>query len=77
MFNIFPFSGRMACVLLSLPNLALPAAESPSTMYISQSLGFLDAQSASLPGSIVLVRRDLRRTYTHSKNYVETQTNKQ
>jgi len=30
--------------------LALPAAESPSTKYISDSAGFLDWQSASFPG---------------------------
>ena len=43
---------------LSLPCFALPPAESPSTIYISHSSGFLLLQSASFPGNVV-------KTYIH------------
>mmetsp|Transcript_28372 Transcript_28372/g.56690 ORF Transcript_28372/g.56690 Transcript_28372/m.56690 type:complete len:384 (-) Transcript_28372:596-1747(-) len=62
MLRILPRRGRMAWVDLSLPCFADPAALSPSTMKISPWLGSLVAQSASLPGRTVLVRRLLRLT---------------
>jgi hypothetical protein len=46
----------------SRPCLALPPAESPSTMKISDSAGLLLEQSASLPGSVERVSTFLRRT---------------
>ena len=49
-FNIFPFKGRIACVLRSLPCFADPPAESPSTKNISDNAGSFSWQSASLPG---------------------------
>ena len=52
-FNIFPLSGRIACVARLLADLAEPPAESPSTMNISQFLGSLSEQSASLPGRLM------------------------
>ena len=38
-FKIFPFNGRIACVRLSRPCLALPPAESPSTKKSSERAG--------------------------------------
>src|SRR5665648_22825 len=52
-FNILPLSGRIACLFLSLPILALPPAESPSTRNISDRTGSFSEQSASLPGSAI------------------------
>ncbi len=49
-FNIFPRSGRIACVALDLAVFAEPPAESPSTIYISHLEGSFSEQSASLPG---------------------------
>ena len=49
-FNTLPLRGKIACDLLSRPPLAEPPAESPSTMYSSESAGFLLEQSANLPG---------------------------
>ncbi len=46
---------------LFLPCLALPPAESPSTMKISASAGSVTVQSASLPGSAAVSRALLRR----------------
>lgn len=60
--RIFPRRGRIACVLRSRPCFAEPAAESPSTIKISDSSGVRDAQSASFPGKTVEVRRDFRLT---------------
>lgn len=48
--RIFPLSGKIAWKLLSRPCLALPHAESPSTMYISVPSIFFWAQSANFPG---------------------------
>mmetsp|Transcript_4301 Transcript_4301/g.8017 ORF Transcript_4301/g.8017 Transcript_4301/m.8017 type:complete len:256 (-) Transcript_4301:935-1702(-) len=62
MFRILPLRGRMAWVVRSRPCFALPAAESPSTMKISPLSGSRVAQSASLPGRTVEVRRLLRLT---------------
>mmetsp|Transcript_41800 Transcript_41800/g.99155 ORF Transcript_41800/g.99155 Transcript_41800/m.99155 type:complete len:231 (+) Transcript_41800:619-1311(+) len=59
--RIFPLSGRMAWNLRSLACFALPPAESPSTRKTSLSLKPAE-QSASFPGSVDLVRTDLRRT---------------
>jgi hypothetical protein len=56
----------MACVRLSLPCLAEPAAESPSTMKISDSDGSRDAQSASLPGKTVDVSKVFLRTISRA-----------
>ena len=46
-----PLSGRIAWVLLSLPCLAEPPAESPSTRKISDSAGSFVWQSLNFPGS--------------------------
>ena len=54
--RIFPLSGRMAWNARSLPCLALPPAESPSTMYSSHLAGSFSEQSASFPGRLVLSR---------------------
>ena len=48
---IFPLIGNIACVFDSLACFAGPAAESPSTINNSLSIGSVDEQSASLPGS--------------------------
>ena len=48
--STLPRSGKIACVLLSRPSFAEPAAELPSTIYTSLSDGFLLEQSHSLPG---------------------------
>ena len=53
-FIILPLNGRIAWNFLSLPCFAEPPAESPSTRYISHSLGSFDAQSANFPGSVVV-----------------------
>ena len=45
-----PRMGRIACVRRSRPCLALPPAESPSTMNSSVNSGSRSEQSASLPG---------------------------
>src|SRR5204862_6958208 len=57
-----PESGNTACVALSLPCFAEPPAESPSTIYSSQSAGFLLEQSANLPGKVPPSRAPLRIT---------------
>mmetsp|Transcript_28265 Transcript_28265/g.93957 ORF Transcript_28265/g.93957 Transcript_28265/m.93957 type:complete len:288 (-) Transcript_28265:696-1559(-) len=62
MLRILPRSGRIAWLWRERPCLAEPPAESPSTMKISDSSGSPHAQSASLPGSSVEPRTDLRRT---------------
>ena len=49
--STLPRSGRIACVSLSRPILALPPAESPSTRKISLSARSRLSQSVSLPGS--------------------------
>ena len=49
-FSILPHRGRMAWKTLSRPCLALPPAESPSTMYSSHLAGSSSEQSASFPG---------------------------
>ena len=49
-FIIFPLIGRIACTLESRACLAGPAAESPSTMNNSLSVGSVEEQSASFPG---------------------------
>ena len=61
-FKILPRSGRMAWKRRFLPCLALPPAESPSTMKISEKAGSFSWQSASLPGSELESRAPLRRT---------------
>src|SRR5919107_575851 len=55
--RILPRNGSMAWKFLSLPPLADPPAELPSTMYSSLLAGSLDEQSASLPGSVPRPRR--------------------
>ena len=60
-FKILPFRGNIAWNFLSLPCLADPPAESPSTKYISQISGSFDEQSASFPGRELLSRAVLRR----------------
>ena len=50
--SILPKTGSIAWYLGSLPSLALPAAESPSTKNISDFSGSLLEQSASLPGRV-------------------------
>ena len=47
-FSIFPLRGRMAWIFLSLPLLAEPPAESPSTKNISLFSGDFSEQSANL-----------------------------
>ena len=49
----FPRRGKIAWVLLSLPCLAVPPAESPSTRNNSHWRGSLFEQSASFPGRVV------------------------
>ena len=49
--STLPRSGRIACVSLSRPILALPPAESPSTRKTSFSFRSRLSQSVSLPGS--------------------------
>ena len=49
-FRILPLSGKIAWKFLSLPPLAVPPAESPSTRKISLIDGSLDEQSANFPG---------------------------
>ena len=66
MFNIFPRRGSIAWYLRSRPCLALPAAESPSTIKISDSIGSRLAQSASLPGKTVDVNNVFRRTISRA-----------
>ena len=51
-FKIFPLRGIIAWNLLSLPCLAEPPAESPSTKNISLNLGSFSEQSANFPGSV-------------------------
>ncbi len=48
---IFPLIGRIAWTLESLACFAGPAAESPSTINNSLSVGSVDEQSANFPGS--------------------------
>jgi len=48
--RILPLSGRIAWNFESLPDLAEPHAESPSTIYNSVPCFHLLEQSASLPG---------------------------
>ena len=48
----------MACVSLLLAPFAEPPAESPSTIKISHSSGFLLEQSASFPGKLILSSAD-------------------
>ena len=62
MLRILPRRGRIAWVLRSRPCFALPPAESPSTMYISDSAGSRELQSANLPGRGEDSNTDLRRT---------------
>ena len=62
MFKILPRRGKIAWKRLSRPCLALPPAESPSTMKISDSLGSLELQSANLPGKVDDSNTDFRRT---------------
>ena len=59
-FNILPFRGRIAWVLRSLPCLAEPPAESPSTKNISHLAGSFSWQSASFPGSPAMSNAPLR-----------------
>ena len=51
-FKILPLSGNIACVRRFLPCFDEPPALSPSTINISDSSGFFDEQSASLPGKV-------------------------
>ena len=51
--RILPLSGSIAWVARLLAVLALPPAESPSTMNISQFFGSLSEQSASFPGRAI------------------------
>ena len=50
-FITFPFNGRTACVFLSLPCLAEPPADSPSTIKSSDFSGSFSWQSANFPGN--------------------------
>ena len=58
--RILPRSGSIAWVARLLAVLALPPAESPSTMYISHFEGSFSEQSASFPGRAVPSRAVLR-----------------
>ena len=58
--RILPRIGRIAWIRGSRPPLAEPPAESPSTTKISHSSGFVDWQSASLPGRPPPPSRPLR-----------------
>ena len=60
-FKILPLNGKIACVLESRPSFVDPPAESPSTIKISLSSGFLLEQSANLPGKLEISKCDLRR----------------
>ena len=60
--SILPRSGSIAWNSRLRPCLALPPAESPSTMYISQSAGLRFEQSESFPGRVRPLMTDLRRT---------------
>jgi hypothetical protein len=51
-FRILPLKGRIAWNLLSLPCLAEPPAESPSTKNISLNRGSFSEQSANFPGRV-------------------------
>ena len=62
MFKIFPFRGRIAWNLRSLPCFADPPAESPSTIYISEIDASLLWQSASFPGRDAPSRAPFRST---------------
>ena len=57
-FNILPLKGNIACVIESLPSLALPPALSPSTMNISETVGSLLLQSDNLPKKLVIDKSD-------------------
>ena len=52
--RILPLSGKIACVIESLPFLADPPALSPSTINISDTLGSLLLQSDNLPKKLVV-----------------------
>src|SRR5438105_992266 len=65
--RILPRSGRIAWNRRSRPALAVPPAESPSTMKISQSEGSRSLQSASLPGSVADSSSDLRCTSSRAR----------
>ena len=60
-FKIFPFKGKIAWNVLSLPCLAEPPAESPSTKYNSLNAGSFCEQSANFPGSPLPSSAPLRR----------------
>ena len=60
-FKIFPRKGNIAWNIRSLPCLALPPAESPSTIYISVSSALRLEQSANLPGKELISNAPLRR----------------
>ena len=59
--RILPRIGRIACVRGSRASTAVPPAESPSTMKISDSSAFFDEQSFSLSGMPAPDRAVLRR----------------
>src|SRR3974377_645571 len=59
--RIFPRNGRTAWNPRLRPCLALPPAESPSTMKISDLAGSRSWQSASLPGRLATSSAPLRR----------------
>ena len=61
-FRILPRSGSTAWKRRSRPCLALPPAESPSTMNSSHRAGSRSWQSASLPGSAMPSKAPLRTT---------------
>ena len=61
-FIIFPLSGKIAWLYLSLPCFAEPPAESPSTIKISHSSAFLEVQSASFPGRDPTSKTDFLKT---------------
>ena len=65
--SIFPHSGNTAWNWRSRPCLALPPAESPSTMYSSHLDGSVSEQSASLPGRPVLSSSPLRRVISRAR----------
>ena len=65
-FRILPFSGRIAWFLRLRPCFAEPPAESPSTMYSSDSAGSFSWQSASLPGRPARSKAPLRRVISRA-----------
>src|SRR3978361_1117657 len=68
---ILPRSGRIPWSIESRPDLALPPAESPSTMYNSEDAGSVERQSASLPGRPPISHAPLPRPKSRARRAAE------